>query len=47
MSLKSLLKRLKKALPVILANAPAVITAIKEVEAAVRADKPKEAETPA
>jgi len=47
MSLKSLFKRLKKALPVILANAPAVIAAVKEVQAAVKADKPRESETQA
>ena len=40
MSFKSLLKKIRKAAPVIIANAPAVIAAIKEVKAAVK--KPKE-----
>src|SRR5438309_996693 len=36
MSLKSLLKALGKALPVVLANAPAVIGAVKDVAKAVK-----------
>ena len=47
MSLKSILKRLKKALPVIIDHAPAIIAALKEVKAAVKPDKPRESETPA
>lgn len=39
MSMKAVLKRLAKALPIILANAPAVIAAAKEVKAAVKKGK--------
>jgi hypothetical protein len=41
MSIESLLKGLKQALPVILANAPAVIAAVKEVKKAVKKKKKK------
>jgi hypothetical protein len=40
MPVLSLLKRLAKALPVILANAPAVIAAVKEVSHGVKKPKP-------
>ncbi len=36
MSLKSFLRALKRALPIILANAPAVVAAAREVKKAVR-----------
>jgi hypothetical protein len=42
MSLQSILKALGKAIPVIIANAPAVIGAAMEVRRAVRKPKPKE-----
>jgi len=42
MSLKSTLKRLAKAIPIILANAPAIVAAVKEVKDAVK--KPKKAQ---
>lgn len=42
MSLESTLKRLAKAVPVVLANLPAVLAAAKEVTHAVK--KPKKAE---
>jgi len=45
MSLKSLLKTLGKALPVVLANAPAVIGAVKDVAKAVK-KTPKAPEAP-
>ena len=41
MTIASLLKGLKQALPVILANAPAVIAAVKEVRKAVKKKKRK------
>ena len=41
MSFGALLKGLGKALPVILANAPAVIAAVKEVKKAVKKEKKK------
>ncbi len=44
MSLKSMLKRLKKALPVIIANAPAVVEAVNEVGKAVKKEKRSEPE---
>ncbi len=45
MGLASTLKRLGKALPVILANAPAIVDTVREVRRAVR--KPKEEPRPA
>ena len=41
MSIKSLVKALGKIMPVIVANAPAVIAAAKEVKQAVKKPKPK------
>jgi len=41
MKLKSALKRIAKAAPVIIANAPAVIAAAKEVKEALRKPAPK------
>ncbi|HEV2079800.1 MAG TPA: hypothetical protein VGR19_07890 [Allosphingosinicella sp.] len=41
MSLKSILKRAAKAAPVIIANAPAVIAAAKEVGRALKEPAPK------
>jgi hypothetical protein len=43
MPIKSLLKRLAKAVPVILAHAPAVIAAAKDVKKAVKRPKPRDA----
>lgn len=40
MSIKSLLKALGKIVPVIVANAPAIIAAAKEVKQAVKKPKP-------
>ena len=40
MSLKSALKRLAKAAPVIIANAPAVIAAARDVKKALRKSRP-------
>ena len=39
MSLESMLKRLRKALPVVLANLPALIVAVSEVKQAVKKEK--------
>jgi hypothetical protein len=41
MSLKSILKRVVKAAPVIIANAPAVIAAAKQVKKALKKPSPK------
>ena len=41
MSVKSLLKRIGKALPAIIANAPAVIAAAREVKRAIKPPKVK------
>lgn len=41
MSLKSILKKLMRAAPIIAANAPAIIAAAKEVKTAVKRPKPK------
>lgn len=41
MKLKSILKRAAKAAPVILANAPAIIAAVREVKKALKQPTPK------
>jgi hypothetical protein len=46
MSIGALLKGLKQALPVILANAPAVIAAAKEVKKAVKKKKKAATDAP-
>ncbi len=40
MTLKSILKRVAKAAPVIIANAPALIAAVKEVKKALKKSAP-------
>jgi len=46
MSLGSTLRRLSKALPVILANLPAIVGAVKEVRQAVKKEKTPETPPP-
>ena len=45
MSLKKLLKALRRALPVIVANAPAVIDAARQVKRALKRPPPQAPET--
>jgi len=47
MSIKSLARRLKKALPVIVENAPAVIVAADAIRKALKKPKKKPAQEPA